>query len=122
MRTAEAGARPSVKQLRYLRLLAQRTGTTFTQPSSRAQASREIKRLMGLRRAGRPLPEPREADETGREVYGTAVRAGEVSGRGAHASWRHRRDGQPEQAGRKRLLAVFNDSSANGGDRKAGAR
>ena len=36
---------PSMKQLRYLRLLAEKTGTTFASPKSSATASVEIARL-----------------------------------------------------------------------------
>jgi hypothetical protein len=37
---------PTRKQLAYLRALANRTGTTFTLPRSRRQASREIAQLI----------------------------------------------------------------------------
>lgn len=37
--------RPTQKQQCYLRSLAQRTGTSFTPPSTKVEASREIKRL-----------------------------------------------------------------------------
>lgn len=36
---------PTIKQQEYLRRLAQRAGETFTMPSTRAQASREIERM-----------------------------------------------------------------------------
>ena len=36
---------PSKKQLSYLRLLALKTGVSFTHPKTRSEASREIKRL-----------------------------------------------------------------------------
>lgn len=38
-------SRPTPRQLRYLRQLAELTGTTFTPPTTRRQASREIERL-----------------------------------------------------------------------------
>lgn len=50
MRTLSSSDRPTQKQLRYLRVLALRTGTTFTLPQSRMEASREIRRLLGLPR------------------------------------------------------------------------
>ena len=56
------------KQLRYLRTLAQRTGTTFTPPRTSTDASREINRM---RRLDRLPVQPGEGD--GREGrYGTA--------------------------------------------------
>jgi len=33
---------PTPKQLRYLRVLAEQTGTTFTPPTTSTQASREL--------------------------------------------------------------------------------
>ena len=39
---------PTPRQLRYLRILAERTGTTFANPSTRGEASREIRRLKAL--------------------------------------------------------------------------
>jgi hypothetical protein len=43
-----ASLSPTLKQLRYLRRLAQLTGTTFAQPNTRQQASREIDRMIRL--------------------------------------------------------------------------
>jgi hypothetical protein len=37
--------KPTTRQLRYLRRLAEPTGTTFTPPATRRQASQEIERL-----------------------------------------------------------------------------
>jgi hypothetical protein len=79
---------PTEHQLRYLRALAARTGSTFTYPSSRRDASEEIDRL---RRMGRDVPTPRsEVSDTDAEhlLYATAVHASEVSGFGASATWR----------------------------------
>ena len=39
---------PTPRQLRYLRILADRTGTTFVNPSTSTEASREIRRLEAL--------------------------------------------------------------------------
>ena len=36
---------PTSRQQRYLRQLAEKTGASFTPPATKAQASREIKRL-----------------------------------------------------------------------------
>ncbi len=38
------------KQMRYLLVLAERTGTTFMHPKTRAEACREIDRMIQLRR------------------------------------------------------------------------
>src|ERR1039458_847104 len=43
---------PTAKQLTYLRTLANRTGTTFTTPTSRPQASAEIRRLKTIASTG----------------------------------------------------------------------
>ena len=40
-----ASDRPTAKQLRYLRALAEQTGTTFTPPTTRGQASEAIDAL-----------------------------------------------------------------------------
>jgi hypothetical protein len=45
-----APAKPTPRQQRYLRQLARQTGTSFTPPATKAQASREIERLEGLPR------------------------------------------------------------------------
>jgi hypothetical protein len=73
----------SAKQLRYLRTLAERTGTTFTTPGSSSEASREINRL-------RRLPSNREIrDRRPAPVYATAPVDAEITGYGVRAHWRH---------------------------------
>ncbi len=77
---------PTPKQLRYLRVLAEQTGTTFTPPTSSAEASREIDRLAALKRergAHSELP-----DSTEQRVYATAPQPDETSGWGSSATWR----------------------------------
>lgn len=77
---------PTPKQLRYLRVLAEQTGTTFTPPTSSADASREIDRLAALKRergTHREMP-----DSTEQVVYATAPAPEEVSGWGSTATWR----------------------------------
>jgi hypothetical protein len=77
---------PTPKQLRYLRVLAEQTGTTFTPPTSSAEASREIDRLAALKRersTHRELP-----DSTEQWVYATAPQPDETSGWGSSATWR----------------------------------
>ena len=74
---------PTPKQLRYLRILAERTGTTFTPPTSSAEASREIGRLAALKRERGTHREP--PDTTEQCVYATAPQPDETSGWGAVA-------------------------------------
>lgn len=52
---SERAKKPSVKQLRYLGVLAERCGESFVYPRTRAEASAEIERLKGRRRS-----DPRE--------------------------------------------------------------
>jgi hypothetical protein len=79
---------PTQRQLRYLRSLALASGTTFRQPATRREASREIDRL----RLQAPSPEisdrAQDAAEGERLTYATAVHPDEVCGFGSSASWR----------------------------------
>jgi hypothetical protein len=70
---------PTPRQQRYLRVLAEQTGTSFTPPASKTEASREIKRLERLQRSPRS---ERIRDQR-------AVQAGLLAG--ARDSVRHRR-------------------------------
>jgi hypothetical protein len=77
---------PTAKQLRYLRVLADQTGTTFTPPTSSTEASREIDRMAALKRergTHRELP-----DSVEEPVYATAPQPDETSGWGSTATWR----------------------------------
>lgn len=56
---------PSRKQLAFLRTLAQRTGTTFTYPHTRGQASRQIAALLA-----RPISAQLELDLDAVAVHG----------------------------------------------------
>jgi len=78
----QAETAPTQRQLRYLRVLAARTGTTFTYPASRAQASGEIRRLCAI------SPAPLLTHEDTDPVYATAVQREEVDGYGSSATWR----------------------------------
>jgi hypothetical protein len=79
---------PTPAQLRYLRVLAEQTGTTFVNPRTRGQASTEIDRLRQLK-ATTSAPDADEGEaEPEQLVYATAVQPGEVSGFGSTASWR----------------------------------
>ena len=91
--------RPTDRQLRFLKSLAEQTGTSFTYPKTRGQASREIERLVQLKDSGSiPPAEVLECDERMESdgliesderslVYATAVADHEVSGYGSTASW-----------------------------------
>ena len=83
---------PTPKQQRYLRALAQRTGTTFAVPKTKAEASAEIRRLE--RRGSTPRADRRrEALQTSRDLAAgaTAARVREddttTTGYGATARW-----------------------------------
>ena len=80
--------RPTVKQQRYLRALAQRTGTSFTPPATKGEASTEIKRLKGLQRS--PAHErngDRDAVQATARGDGARVRDHEIDGHGSNATW-----------------------------------
>lgn len=80
-------AAPTARQLRYLRVLAANTGTTFAYPVTRGEASRQIGRLLGLKDEPPPRQQPGDL-EAEQLSYATAVHASEVSGFGSSATWR----------------------------------
>jgi hypothetical protein len=51
--------KPTPRQLRYLRRLAERTGGTFAWPQTKAEASAEIERLSGRPELAAQRPRPR---------------------------------------------------------------
>ena len=63
----QTAARPTSKQLAYLRSLAQRTGETFTYPHTKAQASAEIRRLRS-RETSSPQERRREQRDIARAL------------------------------------------------------
>lgn len=88
----------SSKQLRYLRILAMKTGTTFTPPKNVSQASREITRLRGLlpatpdTAASERSNARREQRQVSRDLAerprdSTAIRTHEITGYGSNARW-----------------------------------
>jgi hypothetical protein len=79
--------RPTDRQLRFLKSLAEQTGTSFTYPETRWQASREIERLLELKNSGRTDPPVIVEAEERSLVYATAVADEEVSGYGSTAAW-----------------------------------
>jgi len=82
--------RPTPCQLRCLRILAERTGTTFTSPGTSGEASREIGRLKAL-----PSLTPSERRHERRTLDAdpewlqpsNAINPEEISGYGSHARW-----------------------------------
>ncbi len=89
----QSSQQPTPRQLRYLRVLAERTGTTFANPSTRREASSEIRRLESLpslssgerRRERQTLERDRARMEPA-----SAIQPDELSGYGSHASWAKR--------------------------------
>ncbi len=84
--------KPSAKQLRYLRSLAERCGESFAYPATAAEASAEIDRLKARRRSSRA--DRRHEVTQVRQAMGegggdsASVRPGEISGYGSSATWR----------------------------------
>lgn len=82
--------RPSAKQLSYLRSLAQRTGTSFSYPTTKADASAEIKRLKAINGRGHTFAE-RSAQADHSDIptrNGAVIQDFEVTGHGSRASLR----------------------------------
>ncbi len=87
MSPSTGNIRPTNRQINFLKSLAEQTGTSFTYPKTRREASSEIERLLQLKGSGQTdLPVMVEADERSL-VYATAVADDEVSGYGSTASW-----------------------------------
>jgi hypothetical protein len=87
---------PTAKQLRWLRRLAHISGQTFTHPTTKSQASAEIRRLTAITRQA-PSQQRRERRVEPERLRNTvpppnaaAVREDEITGYGAHARWTHR--------------------------------
>jgi hypothetical protein len=82
---------PTTKQQRYLRRLAMERGVTFVIPATRAQASREIQRL--LRRRPESLADRRREaqavhdDLATQRGNGARIQEHEVTGHGSTATW-----------------------------------
>jgi hypothetical protein len=87
---ASHDSRPTGRQLRYLRKLAELTGTTFTPPETRRQAGEQIEGLkQRSRSAGFERREDRQAVSRGMadQQPASSVRDDEISGYGAEAHW-----------------------------------
>jgi hypothetical protein len=83
--------KPSAKQLRYLRNLAQSRGESFAYPRTSVEASAEIERLKARKRTTsadrrRELTEVRD-DLAEHRGDAAAVRPAEIGGYGSSASW-----------------------------------
>ena len=76
--------RPTPKQQRYLRALAQQTGRTFVLPKSKHEASREIDRLKSATRVTRSDRLIEREPLTSRR---TSALAQPTTGYGATARW-----------------------------------
>jgi hypothetical protein len=90
--TPDVDRRATPKQLAYLKSLATRTGQTFAWPPTRAQASREIRRLKSLPAAHDPptgfdLDAERGAREANADV---PIQAFEIAGFGSNCTWNRR--------------------------------
>jgi hypothetical protein len=84
-------SKPTQRQLRYLRQLAERSGTSFTPPATRRQASEQIKRLKQRSRSpGFERRQDRQAVSQGlaEQQPASSVRDDEISGYGVSATWR----------------------------------
>ncbi len=83
-----ANDRPTAKQQSYLRSLAQSTGTSFTPPKTKSEASAEIKRLKAL--CSSPAHErnaDRQAVQRAARGGASRVRDHELDGYGSTATW-----------------------------------
>lgn len=81
---------PTAKQLSYLRRLAEQTGTTFTPPQTRGQASREIKRLKALGDSSRDKLRRERTDVSralAEDVPASSPDATEIIGYGSNCRW-----------------------------------
>jgi hypothetical protein len=81
--------KPTPRQQRYLRALAQSTGTSFTPPQTRREASQEIDRLKGLgSSSNHERHADRQAVQQAQRGGGTRVRDGEITGYGSKCRWK----------------------------------
>jgi hypothetical protein len=86
-----ASDRPTAKQLRYLRALADQTGTTFATPTTRRQASEaidELSRRPTEDRATRRRDRRGISDDLATARPDSSVLPDEISGYGSGAHWR----------------------------------
>ncbi len=87
-------ANPTPKQLAYLRTLAEQTGTTFSPPKTKTQASQAISQLKRrVRSTGSERQQDRRAISRGlaEDQPASAVADDEITGYGSSARWRGQR-------------------------------
>ena len=83
--------KPTPKQLKYLRSLAERTGQTFAWPKTTAEASAEIRRLEAAKRT--PMADRRRERRQVQDDMATnrgdasRVQDNELTGYGSTARW-----------------------------------
>jgi hypothetical protein len=90
----EGADRPTPRQLRYLRALANSRGQTFTYPTTKAKASAEIRRLQAIpaeTRGERRIERDRLERDVELPADPTAIADDETTGYGANAHWAHTR-------------------------------
>jgi hypothetical protein len=90
---SQPDSKPTRRQLRYLRQLAEQTGTTFAQPATRQEASDQIDLLKKRSRSARfERQGDRRAVSRGLadQQPASSVRADEISGYGGNARWARR--------------------------------
>jgi hypothetical protein len=86
--------KPTAKQLRELRRLAEATGTSFTLPRTRREASREITAMRRRRRSSRidrQLERRDIGDALAAGSLASAPREDEITGYGSSARWANSR-------------------------------
>jgi len=85
--------KPTAKQMRYLKALAEERGQSFTYPKTKAQASAEIDRLRGAKKtpSADARRERRQVSEhmATRRGDNARIRDSEVQGYGSSATWAH---------------------------------
>ena len=86
---------PSARQLNYLKALANRTGQTFTYPTTSSDASREIQRLKTVRPTSRVELDLERLDLIAEQAAPEAncdvpIHRSEIEGYGSTATWSRR--------------------------------
>jgi len=90
---SSSSRQPTPGQLRYIRSLAERSGTTFTPPKSIGEAGRLIEEMKDRKRTPRADIQ-RERREISRDMAtrrgdAAQVRSDELSGYGSDCQWSH---------------------------------
>jgi hypothetical protein len=93
--TTSQNRKPTLKQVNYLKVLATRTGTSFTYPKTSSQASAEIKRLQQIKSRGSSFAELASGRNAAAAAWDIPVAEGracdiqdfEIDGYGSSARW-----------------------------------